>query len=182
MKDFLLEEEWLLFEGRDFHHRETFSYEYDSSGRKSRGRFENSARGVSYAISYTYDECGRGTGELWVNEAQPADRYTLTYEYDAQGRLSGGEGVGALHWTYRYSYDDSGRQVALRNQYTNGPSWTFLYSYDDTGRRVLGEGTATSGRSAIITYKYQGGHEATSGGSISPEHSQPLPSGKKESR
>ncbi len=152
----IVEEEWVFLMGNECHHYETFTYEYDENGLRVRGKLDNPARGVSYIMSYKYDENGKGTGEEWVNSADEKDIYTITYEYDEDGsRVIGGEAVGGNSWNFAYEYDEKGRKTKMTNKYSNGNSWVFTYRYGENGKCILGQGNATSGLRCTITYAYE---------------------------
>ena len=152
----IVEEEWVFLMGNECHHYETFTYEYDENGLRYRGKLDNPARGVSYIMSYKYDENGKGTGEEWVNSADEKDIYTIIYEYDEDGsRVIGGEAVGGNSWKFIYEYDEKGRKTRMTNEYSNGNSWVFTYSHDENGKCILGRGNATSGLRCTITYAYE---------------------------
>ena len=156
----LKKEIWIFF-GPDgqYHHWETFSYEYDSNWRKTQGRLENynPAHRVAYIMTYEYDAGGNCAGEKWLNAANPEDAYTLSYRLDGK-RIAGGKGIGATTWEFANDYDVWGRKLRMTNRYSSGNAWTFTYSYDETGRCVSGRGLATSGLTCIIIYEYEGGN------------------------
>ena len=151
----LVEEKWIFFEGDQYHHYETFTYDYDEQGRKIRGALNNFARGVTYVMTYHYDAEGRGTGEDWVNSADPKDRYALVYRYDEDhNRIAGGKGAGQTSWEFEYEYDSAGKKIKMTNAYANKNTWEFRFHYDQNGRCVLGEGQASTGLRCLITYQY----------------------------
>jgi uncharacterized protein len=152
----LTKEEWVFFEGDNYHHYETVTYEYDEQGRRKKGELDNLGRGVKYNITYKYDENGKGTGEEWVNAHDPKDKYVLTYRYDPTNKqILGGKGAGQNSWAFNYEYDEKGRKIKMTNTYSNGNSWAFTYDYDmKTGKCVRGQGNAASGLRCIISYKY----------------------------
>ncbi len=150
-----IKEEWAFYLGDEYHHYETFTYEYDGNGRRVRGELNNPTRGIVYVMSYKYDEQGKGTGEEWVNSADDKDVYTITYRYDDDQLRTGGKGVGENSWDFTYEYDEKGRKVRMTNEYSNDNSWVFIYIHDENGKCVLGQGTATTGLRCTITYEYE---------------------------
>jgi hypothetical protein len=151
----MLKETWIFWDEDKYHHYETFTYEYDAKGRRTRGTLSNFGQNIVYLMSYNYDDAGRGDGESWVNKDDSSDSFELTYRYNDAQQLVGGKGVGRIVWDFKYKYDSKGRKIKMHNTYSNGITWEFVYSYDlKTGKCVFGEGKSSGGLRCAITYTY----------------------------
>jgi hypothetical protein len=154
----LVQEEWFFFNpDKSFHHFEIFTYQYDESGRRTRGDFFHSETGISLVLTYDYDSEGRLIGEHWVNPDFPVVFWDITYLYDETNtRILSGLGTGFYDWEFTYGYDEQERRIstAFTSDDPLAPRFTLYHQYNDQGQSILATGTEQRGLSIVIVYTY----------------------------
>ena len=105
---------------------------YDENGKLIRSDYNNTEYEYSDTITYTYDADGKMTNESGVD--CEGNTYTITFNYGADGRLAQEVYVeGDFQCTVYYTYDNAGNCIKEETVYLDGTKDIFTREYDANG-------------------------------------------------
>ena len=122
------------------------SFDYDSLGNLIRTSDRNNR-----VTEWTYDALNRPQEENWLDSiGNPVN--TISLDYDAVGQLVA---IDDSHSSYRFTYDEKGRQTSADNTGTPGaPNVLLEYSYDNRDNLISVSETINGKAAGITAYSY----------------------------